>query len=265
MTGIMRIDVAAVEGLLTASGRDGWFVEQLKWLEEYPETCRKPPPVKWILREQEEEEAALLGQGGKLGNNAGTHVGRETSRSSIGTARGTSVLEANVASQWSTQRGARTAAHGGPGESGHAGTTIAEEVLQEGFVQPRSDGFGRGQRVHRDPGRRASDLCDASIRLGAWRMDHHEESCTDRHDVQQERAQTTRGLASASRAAVTVDRHGDEQVVPAAQQGPPTKKVAMLGDPIPCGLREVDMSSSSQGLNFHRHREICCIVFTSDC
>ena len=35
MTGLFRIDVAAIEGLLAASGRDGWFVEPLKWLEEY--------------------------------------------------------------------------------------------------------------------------------------------------------------------------------------------------------------------------------------
>ena len=38
---------------------------------------------------------------------------------------------------------------------------------------------------------------------------------------------------------VTIDRHGDEQMVPAALQEPPTKKVAMPGVPIPSGLREV--------------------------
>ena len=32
---LVRIDVAAFEGLLAASGIDGWFVEPLKWLEEY--------------------------------------------------------------------------------------------------------------------------------------------------------------------------------------------------------------------------------------
>ena len=43
MTGLMRIDMAAIEGLLAGSGRDGWLVEPLTWLEEYPEACLKPP------------------------------------------------------------------------------------------------------------------------------------------------------------------------------------------------------------------------------
>ena len=57
MTGLMRIDMAAIEGLLGASGRDGWLVEPLEQLEEYPESCRKPQPVKW--REQQEADNYL--------------------------------------------------------------------------------------------------------------------------------------------------------------------------------------------------------------
>ena len=55
MTGFMRVDAAAIEGLLAASGRDGWFVEPLKRLEEYPEACQQPSPVKCTVREQEED------------------------------------------------------------------------------------------------------------------------------------------------------------------------------------------------------------------
>ena len=39
--------------------------------------------------------------------------------------------------------------------------------------------------------------------------------------------------------AVTIDKHGDEQMVPAVEQEPPAKKVAM---PIPSGLREENNS-----------------------
>ena len=53
----MRTDVAAIEGLLAASGRDGWFVEPLKRLEKYPEACRKPPLVRHDVQ-QEQVEAA---------------------------------------------------------------------------------------------------------------------------------------------------------------------------------------------------------------
>ena len=68
------------------------------------------------------------------------------------------------------------------------------------------EGFARGQRVHRDPGGRAPDLRDTSNRPGAWSKDHHEESGTDRHDVQQERVQAAKGLASTTRAAVHSDK-----------------------------------------------------------
>ena len=46
--------------------------------------------------------------------------------------------------------------------------------------------------------------------------------------------QAVKGLASASRG-VTIDEHGDEQMVPAVEQGPPTKKVAMPGSRSPVG------------------------------
>ena len=36
-----------------------------------------------------------------------------------------------------------------------------------------------------------------------------------------------------------VDKQGDELMVPVPQQGPPTKKVAVQGVPIPSGQREV--------------------------
>ena len=60
MTGLMRVDTASIEALLAASGRAGWFIEPLKWLPEYPPTCRTPPPVRWIPREKEEEGLAYL-------------------------------------------------------------------------------------------------------------------------------------------------------------------------------------------------------------
>ena len=55
---------------------------------------------------------------------------------------------------------------------------------------------------------------------------------------------------------VTVDEYGDEQMVPAVGQGPPTKKVAMPGVPIPSAQREVDNPGGSNCLFFAISHEL---------
>ena len=121
MTGLMRVDVAAVEGLLCSSARDGWFVEPLTWLEEYPEACRKPPPIRWVVKERDEQPQEYLAR--ERGYGARTHVGREADWSALETTGRSRNLQAHLAG---TKRVARTAAHGGPREGRHAGNRDVE-------------------------------------------------------------------------------------------------------------------------------------------
>ena len=91
-----------------------------------------------------------------------------------------------------------------------------EKVLQERFDELGRESFGRGQgariiiRKFAQTGMTFSrSECEQPK---AWHQPVEQSSC--------------------------VDKHGDEQMVPVLQQGPPTKKFAVPGVPIPSGLRQ---------------------------